>query len=226
MGVRLAAVVLVSGFCGLAPWAIRNQLVFGRPIFTTTHGGYTLLLSNNPRFYEHLRTAPAATVWKADQFKNSKDAGADEPAGAAPRVDQRSDELANDRRDYARAWQIMAAEPATFLRACLHRVRRLWGVLPYAIDPNEGRASRWLRYATALWYTLELALAAIGAWSLRGKLLRTPWLLGVVLAVGFTAVHLLYWTDLRMRAPLVPVVALAAAAGGGWIAAKCRAVND
>jgi hypothetical protein len=29
----------------LAPWAIRNQLLLGRPVLTTTHGGQTLLLA-------------------------------------------------------------------------------------------------------------------------------------------------------------------------------------
>ena len=32
----------------ISPWAIRNYRVFGKPIVTTTHGGYTLLLGNNP----------------------------------------------------------------------------------------------------------------------------------------------------------------------------------
>jgi hypothetical protein len=31
--------------------------------------------------------------------------------------------------------------------------------------------------------------------------------------LGLTAVHAAYWTDLRMRAPLVPAIALIAAAG-------------
>ena len=44
----------------LSPWAIRNQLQFGRPIVTTTHGGYTLLLANNPEFYDWLRSGSGA----------------------------------------------------------------------------------------------------------------------------------------------------------------------
>ena len=52
----------------LSPWAIRNQLQFGRPIVTTTHGGYTLLLANNPEFYQWLRAGPWGSVWRADQF--------------------------------------------------------------------------------------------------------------------------------------------------------------
>ena len=35
----------------LLPWMIRNFVVFGEPIATTTHGGYTLALANNPVYY-------------------------------------------------------------------------------------------------------------------------------------------------------------------------------
>ena len=35
----------------LSPWMIRNLLVFGEPVWTTTHGGYTLALANNPVYY-------------------------------------------------------------------------------------------------------------------------------------------------------------------------------
>jgi len=55
---------------------------------------------------------------------------------------------------------------------------------------------------------------------------QSPWLFGVVLAVGFSAVHAVYWTDLRMRAPLVPVVALLATGGGAWIASQWRRVTS
>ncbi len=32
----------------VVPWAMRNQALLGKPIWATTHGGYTLLLANNP----------------------------------------------------------------------------------------------------------------------------------------------------------------------------------
>ena len=213
-GARMAVIVLLAAVCGLAPWAIRNQLVLGRPIVTTTHGGYTLLLGNNPSFYDHLRTAPRGSVWSGENLE-------------FPRACQEGlDEVHDDRILYAEAWRNIRAQPAMFFRACLHRIARLWGVLPYAIDSPEGAANRWLRYATALGYTLEFALAAAGVWSLRTKLVQSPWLFGVVLAVGFSAVHAVYWTDLRMRAPLVPVVALLATGGGAWIASQWRRVTS
>jgi hypothetical protein len=45
----------------------------------------------------------------------------------------------------------------------------------------------------------------------------------VLLIVAFMAVHAVYWTDARMRAPLIPAVALLAARGvacvsRGWAA--------
>ena len=40
----------------LSPWMIRNLVVLGEPVWTTTHGGYTLALANNPVYY---RRGPA-----------------------------------------------------------------------------------------------------------------------------------------------------------------------
>jgi hypothetical protein len=36
----------------------------------------------------------------------------------------------------------------------------------------------------------------------------------------FTAVHAVYWSDMRMRAPLMPFVALLAARGAGAIGGR------
>ena len=36
-----------------------------------------------------------------------------------------------------------------------------------------------------------------------------------MLVIGLTVVHAFYWTDLRMRAPIVPALALIAAGGCG-----------
>ncbi len=54
-GLRVTALITVALAVTLAPWTIRNWVQFGRPIVTTTHGGFTLALANNPEFYAHLR---------------------------------------------------------------------------------------------------------------------------------------------------------------------------
>jgi len=73
-----------------------------------------------------------------------------------------------------------------------------------------------------MWYCGVYVLAAIGVWRLsRGSvgkahpttLFQPPWIWGVLVVLAFTAVHTFYWTNLRMRAPLMPFVAIVAAAG-------------
>jgi len=217
----------------LSPWVVRNQIHFGRPIAGTTHGGYTLLLGNNPWFYGYLRDGAWGTVWDAEAFK------ADWSACLA-RGDARS-ELANDRLAYAEARKAIRHEPGMFFYACVVRVRWLWAPLPHQVDAEESLFRRWLRYAAGGWYVLEFALAAVGlAAVLRSQRLtaagedeidlmaraetgsdwQRTWLWGLLLILSFTAVHAFYWTNMRMRAPLEPAVALAAAGGVAWIAAR------
>ena len=197
-GFTLAAVLVLS------PWAIRNQLRLGRPIVTTTHGGYTLLLGNNPEFYEYLRTGAWGSAWQAEAFSETW------------RNRALADELGANRRAYAEAWENIRREPAMFLDSCLARIGRLWGPLPQQIDADEGPLRRGARYGVGLWYLAELPLAAFGVWAAVRRGGYQQWLWGLLLAGCLTAVHTLYWSDLRMRAPLMPVVALAAAMGLTW----------
>lgn len=207
--VRIGA-ILGAAAAVLAPWAVRNQIVFGRPVITTTHGGFTLLLANNPQFYEYLRSAPWGSTWDAEGFYrwwDSQQHLIETPSGLA------ADELDADREAYELAWQNIRNEPAMFAYACLVRVGRLWGILPHQVNPAESTSRRGMRFAVAIWYATELALAAAGLWALGRNLLRAPWIWGSLLLMSFTAVHAFYWTDLRMRAPLMGVVALLAAQG-------------
>ena len=213
-----AAVALV-----LAPWVVRNQIQFGRPIVATTHGGYTLLLGNNPSFYDYLRSGAWATVWDEGDYFDGR-------SKSMPR-----DELRRDRIAYAEARQNIRRQPGMFAYACVVRVGRLWAPLPHRLTDGESPARRSVRYTIGLWYLAEFLLAAIGLFAVftgrpraagldpalcrpNQKRRTNPWLWGVLLVVCFTAVHTLYWTNMRMRAPLMPVVALAAAAGAGAIA--------
>ena len=70
-----------------------------------------------------------------------------------------------------------------------------------------------LRYAICVWYLAVYAAAISGIWQLKGKLLRSPWIWGVLLCLVFTGVHTFYWSNMRMRAPLMPFVAILAGVG-------------
>ena len=211
---KLFAAFTLAATVVLSPWVVRNQLWFGRPIAGTTHGGYTLLLANNPWYYEHLRVAPWRTVWTADELERwwLTQASRSTPA----------EELRADRLAYEHAKETIRRHPQTFLYASLLRVGGLWSPLPHQVDPQEGRAERLARYAVCAWYVAEFALALLGlATVLRLSTLdarlsaswRSTWMWGILLVLVFTGVHSLYWSNIRMRAPLMPIVAMAAAAG-------------
>jgi hypothetical protein len=216
----------------VSPWAIRNQFQFGRPIVTTTHGGYTLLLGNNLEFYHWLRDGRWGSVWQGERFNAAWDQ-------RRPR-----DEVAADRMAYGEAWQTIRREPATFAYSCLVRLGRFWSPLPHRVTADESPLRRLSRWAVAVWYVAEFFFAALGLawcfrrgewsvvsgqWSVASKsqipnpksqivpppsaLRPPPWLWGLLLVLCLSAVHTVYWSDMRMRAPLMPVVALAAAAG-------------
>jgi hypothetical protein len=44
-----------------------------------------------------------------------------------------------------------------------------------------------------------------------GRVDHRRWLIPTLLIAGFCGVHLLYWSDARMRAPVMPEIALVAA---------------
>ncbi|MEX0977606.1 MAG: glycosyltransferase family 39 protein [Pirellulales bacterium] len=209
---RRLALLLIATAVTLSPWAWRNYRVFGSPVITTTHGGFTLLLANNPSFYEYLRSAPWESTWDGRETNDQWRAAWQFLPTSTPQLAV-PDEIANDRWAYREAFKNIRAEPGMFAWSCLARVGRLWNVLPHQTTPDEGTTRRGMRYAVAIWYTFEFLLAAAGAWFLRGKLFAHPWVWGTLMVLSTTAVHAFYWTDMRMRAPLAVVVALAAAHG-------------
>lgn len=209
LGSMLGAAALV-----LAPWAVRNWVQLGRPIITTTHGGYTLLLGNNPQFYDYLQRSHPGDLWAPGPFHES---WCRRLVEAAP-----DGEPAADRLAYADAWANMARQPGMFLYASVVRVGRLWQLAPHRPSAEEPAGQTAARWAIAAWYVAEFVLAILGLWVISrgifgGRAMRVVLLWGVVLAGSFTAVHLLYWTNMRMRGPLMPAIALAAAGGAAWL---------
>jgi hypothetical protein len=190
--VVLGGVVLLV----LAPWAARNATVFGEPVWTTTHGGYTLALANNPVYYREVLDG-SADVWTGrDQWVwwdsvNRETAGMSEPDA--------------DRYMKSKVIRLAAERPVDFLRASVARLGRFWSVAPaYAVYPWP------VRLASAL-FTIPVWIALIA-----GLLRRETWIWPAVSAplqiLGLSLVHVLYWTDMRMRSPIMPAIAVIAAA--------------
>ncbi len=234
IGWRLANLVglIVAAAAVMSPWAIRNDRVFGKPILTTTHGGYTLYLANNPEFYSYLRGGRWETPWAAPHGF-----AYDLPLIFGGPIPPEYRELLWDRFLYGEAEDTIREQPSTFLFSCCYRIVQLWSPLPHKLTKDESTGRRLLRYATCAWYCGLYVMVAIGVWRIGRSaagtarptdgtpqrafptafwafraLLQPPWIWGVLLCLAFTAVHTFYWTNLRMRAPLMPFIAIIAGA--------------
>lgn len=222
VGWMLLGVALVVG-----TWGVRNRGVLDRWKFTTTHGGYTLLLGNNDDFYGWLRGPSRMPPWSSEKLdrvwlrvgwlKNAEeDLWALDRLTADPMREKPPyprDEFGVDALGYDIAHRTIAADPAMFGRAVVWRVSSLWQWTPQATRDHESLAERWLRIGTAVWYAASFVLLAVGAWRLGRRWWSPPWMAGLLLCFTFTLVHCLYWSNMRMRAPLVPFLVLLTAGG-------------
>ncbi len=184
----------------VVPWAMRNQALLGKPIWATTHGGYTLLLANNPPLYRHFVREGASRAWEAEEFQDAWSVRLSlegDPLG----------ELEQDRLAYRAGTNTILRTPAIFIVSCIYRVGWLWALWPY--DGSFGVAE----ILIAVWYAVIFCLAYVGFRKiLRSRMLRN-WLVGLLLIFSLTAIHSIFWSNMRMRAPAMPCVALLAAFG-------------
>ena len=191
----------------IAPWLIRNAVVLGHPVLMTTHGGYTLLLGNNPVFAREVVNAQWGSVWRGPSLTRWQRSLDDEMR--ADGIDLK-DEGKRNRWSRDKALQFCRAEPDTFLRACWLRIRRFWNVMP--LQPSR-ESLPWIAVVgIGGWYTI--VLAGFVLLLVRRQRLRAPDRAVLLLMVAaFALVHTIYWTNMRMRAPISPVIAVMSLAG-------------
>ncbi|QEH36411.1 hypothetical protein OJF2_49750 [Aquisphaera giovannonii] len=189
----LSGIILVV----LAPWALRNAIALGEPVWTTTHGGYTLALANNPTYFRDVLDSAGAEVWTGDDQWNWWDSVNRATAGM---TEPEADRFLRDS-----VLRLVAERPRVFARACLDRLARFWG-----LAPAQPVYSARVRVASAAWTGPLWAALLVGL--LNRKAWRWPRIAAPAAILGLTMVHVFYWTDLRMRAPIVPAIALVAAA--------------
>lgn len=182
---------LLGLLCFVMPWGLRNQIELNRWIFTTTHGGYTLLLANNNSLYDHFEKT-ASRNWDDTTFQaewSSKTAGLNE-------LEQ--DQLAN-----SMARKVIQQRPLLFLKSCLIRLGWLWA--PW---PNQ---QNWLVCTgIGVWYSLVFGAAFFGAivsWRQYGGFFRNPILMPTAcLILSLSVIHAVYWSNLRMRSVAMPAI--------------------
>ncbi len=206
----LAEVLLVSliGLLVLLPWGVRNALVLGEFKLTTTHGGYTLLLGNNPVFYEAVARQPWGITWGdyADDHRLGQPVWL-RGVNASLELQGLRTEFERDRAQYRLAWEHIRDDPGGFFRACLLRQARLWSPLP--MGPEARELPRFAGWVLIGFYGAVYGLACVGLVRiLSHRAARAAVWPGLALVLTLTCVHLFFWTNARMRAPIMPVLAV------------------
>ncbi len=191
----------------VSPWTIRNQIQFKKPIFTTTHGGYTLLLGNNSVFYYEVVSRSWGTVWSYDSLKRWQSSLEKEMKIPPAQV---ASETERDRWMYQKAFEEIRKQPKVFLSACWLRFRRFWNIVPTGEAANG--ISGWIRLGIGLYYLTLLVGMIIGIFRLK-RSEWNQWLPIILSIVALTGVHLFYWTNMRMRAPILPLICILAMRG-------------
>ncbi len=209
-------IVLVgtSAMITMLPWGVRNLAVLGHFKLTTTHGGYTLLLGNNPVFYDAVVRQPLGVTW-GDYAAEDVHSQTSWINKLNRQLDERGlvSEFDRDRAQYEMAIKNMQAEPLMFLRASLLREIRFWSPVP--IGPQARSMNSVIYWGTAVFYLSIYLFAFTGV----VFILRQPasqrknWLPALAMVITFSVVHSLYWSNARMRAPLIPVIAILAVYG-------------
>jgi 4-amino-4-deoxy-L-arabinose transferase-like glycosyltransferase len=207
----LSVIAMAATLLVMMPWLIRNAVDFHKLIPATTHGGYTLLLANNESFYRASVEGDAwGKIWERLPNENP-----DSQASWYQKLTSEMDaqglktEIARDQYQYQLALKTIRTHTGTFAKACLLRLYWFWHIMPQG--PDAGAMSRFIIVPVALFYLLENLLALIGIVRVWKRSWRTSviFLVPIVTLVG---VHLFFWTNMRMRASLLPILAVLVAA--------------
>lgn len=197
----------------LSPWMARNRMEIGKPIFATTHGGYTLYLGNNDRFYDYLKT-DQTDVWNGEaELRNVVLSIRTE----SRMPDRTIDELKKDNLYYRKSIATIQHRPTMFFYSIWVRVVRFWSVIPSNASADESKLKWAIRMGSAAWYSTLFLAAGTGLlailFSPQERPLRNLLFASATMVMAFQGLHLVYWSNMRMRAPLTAIIAVLAIVG-------------
>ena len=188
---RLAGTLVLACLLAIAPWTLRNAIVFRAFIPVSTMGGLNLWQGNTT--LTHLEIYEVLARIEGP--------------------------VAQDRYCRAMAWQVIAArQPAWIVEKLVEQMPEFWKAGSEVLDHLVGReacgplATRALvpiELVLVVPYLVLLGLLLVGLARLR--LGAAAWLL-LALVAAYNAAHVVAYATTRFRLPVMPVVFLVAAA--------------
>ncbi len=205
---KVLLATMTGVLCFVLPWTLRNWVQLGSPVVMTTHGGYTILLGNNERFYEEVVQQPWGTVWDGS-------VGGGQVAWVTDLNQQMAElnlksEVERDHWMSNLARKTISENPGLFIKASILRVVRFWNIMP--TGPAQEAVNSQIVIGVSLYYSLLWVILLVGiAKVLPSRRLRDRYAPLLLLIIALTCVHAVYWSNARMRAPAMPAIVLLAA---------------
>lgn len=211
-GMRAAVMLVLGALLVVGPWMVRNHRIFGRPFVTTAHGGYALAVANSPDYLSYVASGGRQRgPWSLETFdarlaRDYPELSAYDSHGRT-RPSGPHDELAMDSFLYKLAFEWIGADPRAFAYLAADRLAQFWNPVPHKSESRESMAQFVVRMGFGAWYATCFLAAFTGLLVVGRRLEKSPWLWPAVICLVFTGIHLFFWTNLRMRAPVMPCVA-------------------
>ena len=190
--------LVIAGWClVIAPWTIRNALVFDRLIYIRNGLGLELRLGACPEADDSV-----SDVYNAQYPMRNR--------GEEERL-RRAGELAYMQRCRQLACDAIQADPGRWLGLCGQRLCDFWaGTLFSQVGPGDSPLPRArLRLAVTILYAGQTLLMLAALFLPRGR--RRDAVALVVIALLFSLTYCVTHVSIRYRAPIQPVILTAAA---------------
>ncbi|MBW3597743.1 MAG: glycosyltransferase family 39 protein [Planctomycetes bacterium] len=206
---RLGIMMLAALAATMAPWWVRNYIVVGRFVPTTLQVGASLYDGLSPQATGASDMAPGDELQR--RLRQSY------PADLPPaKVEAELDEhLRQAALDWARR------RPGRALELAWIKLLRIWNIWPNAAEFQSIR----LRLIVAIGYTPLLVLGLWGAWRFAPR--GWPYVLCLLPAIYFTALHVIFVGSIRYRQPaMLSLIVLAAGVLTSWWSGRSALAHE
>jgi 4-amino-4-deoxy-L-arabinose transferase-like glycosyltransferase len=210
--VKSTAVVFLALLTCIAPWMIRNHIVFGK-FMLSTNGGIVLMQGNNPYatgkhiWDENIELLLGELHTTNGVMSDSKEVAREERA--------RQIGMSYIKNHPLRTILLWPKKLFYLYRSDVDGFYYSMGMMP-DLSPGNRYVYLGLRIFAELYYFLIIALAAIGLRTILRSRIRSQ-RLGIYVILYFTAICLVFFGNARYHFPVMPWLAIYAGIGGASI---------
>lgn len=189
-GVFLTTVLIYS------PWVWRNYLVHQAVVLTTTHGGITFWGGNNKWCRDGKWVSPAHTLWReADEKLKQK-------------WQKLKTEVEQNRFYYQLAFNWLKENPEKVAPLLLKKFLRFWDYNKHSHHPRLKKVYKTIGLLSSGVLFPFMLLGIVVSWKERKK-----FFLFYLLILYFSSLAIIFYGDIRLRAPLDPFLLIFASLG-------------